>query len=383
MPAAAAHAFYADLSTVQTEMRSSVTEGYSKKKDAHWQCWFDFCVSQGLDPFLRGSTDPVPYLQVFGARYHDGRASPSRKRSRAHTVSDAIRSVGQKITRLGAPDPRLNRFGSLDYRLSSQFRAYRNQDTPPSRVKPVPITLVIHALNFAYNQQPTPERQAVANMICIAFYFCLRPGEYTGTTSDDQAFSLNDVTFFIGPRRLNTELASDAEILAATSIHLTFTTQKNGIKGDVIAHSRSGDPLCCPVTAVIRQFLLHRLHTQHHDGTLKLASYYNSNNVNVRVTASMITSTMRWHAAILQPTTGISPRSLSARSLRAGGAMALLQGKCDSNVIKLLARWHSDAMMRYLHQQSIPLFDRLAALMFNNGAYSFLPEDTVPSTPPA
>ena len=217
-------------------------------------------------------------------------------------------------------------------------------------------------------------------MMCLAFYFCLRPGEYTGTTSDDQAFALDDVAFYIGSRRLINASASSAEISAATSLQLTFTTQKNGTKGDIIAHSRSGDPLCCPVTSAARQ-LLHLRDNGTYDGSLKLVSYRKSSGRIVRITASMVTATMRWHAAVLQPTTGISPRTLSARSLRAGGAMALLQGRCDSNVIKLLARWHSDAMMRYLHQQSIPLFSRLAALMFNNGSYSFLPDDTVPATP--
>ncbi|VEU43031.1 unnamed protein product, partial [Pseudo-nitzschia multistriata] len=380
MPVTEAAVFESDLSTIQKEMRSSVTEGYAKKKDAHWACWVDFCVSQGLDPLLTLSNDPVPYLQVFGARYQDGRISPSKKRARARTVSDALRSVGQKITRMGALDPRLNRFGNLDYRFAAQLRAYRNRESPLSRVKPIPITVIIHTLNFAYRQRPTAERKAVANMMCIAFFFCLRLGEYTGTTSDDQAFTLQDLAFFIGARRLHSATASDAEISAATSIQLTFTTQKNGVKGDVIAHSRSGDPLCCPVTASIRQFLLHRNASNHgYDGRLPLASYYNQHHTNVRVTAAMVTTTMRWHAAILQHATGICPKSLSARSLRAGGAMALLQGCCDSNVIKLLARWHSDAMMRYLHQQSVPLFRSLTKLMFNNGAYSFLPDESVPS----
>ena len=95
----------------------------------------------------------------------------------------------------------------------------------------------------------------------------------------------------------------------------------------------------------------------------------------------MVTATMRCHATILRPKTGIDPLALNARSLRAGGAMALLQGKCDPITIKLLARWHSDAMMRYLHQQSGPLMQNLASLMFNGGQYSFLPEEWVPSTP--
>ena len=59
--------------------------------------------------------------------------------------------------------------------------------------------------------------------------------------------------------------------------------------------------------------------------------------------------------------------------------MALLQGGCDPNVIKLLARWKSDTMMRYLHQQSLPVFQNLAAKMYNNGTYTFLPDEWVPA----
>ena len=85
------------------------------------------------------------------------------------------------------------------------------------------------------------------------------------------------------------------------------------------------------------------------------------------------------HAGKLQPVTEINPKELSARSLRAGGAMALLTGGVDHDVIKLLGCWKSDTMMDYLHQQSLPVFRRLASLMFNNGRHSFLPEETVPS----
>lgn len=249
-------------------------------------------------------------------------------------------------------------------------------------MKPAPLQLVTHALNFAYNQRPTAERQAVANMICLAFFFCLRPGEYTGTTTDDQAFALDDVAFFLGDRRLSNRNSSDAEINAATAVHLIFTTQKNGDKGEEIAHARSNDPLCCPVTSAVRQFLLHRTEFRRrnvpYDGTVKLATYYNANHVRVPVKANQITRALRWHAGVLQHVTGVAPSSISARSLRAGGAMALLVGGCDTNVIKLLARWHSDAMMRYLHQQALPVFKKLAVSMFNHGAYTFLPDDWVP-----
>lgn len=220
-------------------------------------------------------------------------------------------------------------------------------------------------------------------MICIAFFFCLRPGEYTGTTTDDQAFALDDISFFLGDRKLNNSSSTDHEISAATAVKYLFTTQKNGDKGVVIAHARSGDDVCCPVISTIQIFLTHRREFRRqnspYNGKLKLASYYNSKMKNVPVKAKQVTDTLRCHAATLHPVTGIDPKEVSARSLRAGGAMALLAGQCDSSIIKLLARWHSDAMMDYLHQQSLPIFKRLATTMFNHGNYSFLPDEWVPS----
>lgn len=143
--------------------------------------------------------------------------------------------------------------------------------------------------------------------------------------------------------------------------------------------------MCCPVTSIARQLLVHRRHRRHrnlpYDGTIKLASYYNSRGVKVPVKPSQVTNTLRHHAGVLRSVTGINPDDISARSLRAGGAMALLSGGCDSNIIKLLARWHSDAMMRYLHQQSLPIFKKLAVTMINNGTYSFLADEWVPAAP--
>ena len=58
--------------------------------------------------------------------------------------------------------------------------------------------------------------------------------------------------------------------------------------------------------------------------------------------------------------------------------MALLCGDIDFDIIKMLGRWHSDSMIRYLHVQAQPIVQRLAAKMFNNGEYSFLPDAAVP-----
>jgi hypothetical protein len=58
--------------------------------------------------------------------------------------------------------------------------------------------------------------------------------------------------------------------------------------------------------------------------------------------------------------------------------MALLHSKVDLSNIRMMGRWHSDAMMRYLHIHAQPILGNYAARMFHEGTYSFLPDETVP-----
>ena len=74
----------------------------------------------------------------------------------------------------------------------------------------------------------------------------------------------------------------------------------------------------------------------------------------------MITHTVRVHVAALESITEIASKNLFAHSLQAGGAMAVLQGGCDPSVTR---------------------FQNLAAKMFNNGKYTFPPDEWFPAAP--
>jgi hypothetical protein len=58
--------------------------------------------------------------------------------------------------------------------------------------------------------------------------------------------------------------------------------------------------------------------------------------------------------------------------------MALLHDKVYLSNIRMMGRWHSDAMMHYLYVHAQPILGKYAARIFNEGAYSFLPDETVP-----
>jgi hypothetical protein len=74
---------------------------------------------------------------------------------------------------------------------------------------------------------------------------------------------------------------------------------------------------------------------------------------------------------------GIKPAEIDARSLRAGGARALLCANVDPHSIQLLGRWKSDTMIRYLHVSATPHVRQFARQMFSSGQSSFNPGSTI------
>ena len=46
------------------------------------------------------------------------------------------------------------------------------------------------------------------------------------------------------------------------------------------------------------------------------------------------------------PQVGFTPEDVSAQSMQAGGAMALLMARVDTDTIRLVGRWRSDVMLR-------------------------------------
>ena len=366
-PRSAADSFRRDLDISQQTVRKGVVWGTQESADRHWELWTNFCEELGLDPLLR-VPDPVPFLQVFATRYRRRPGKYPGECVRSGTVSNAIRSVGQTMASMGAKDARKDSTGAIDFRLSRMFKAYTREDPLPHRVKPIPVGIIKYIANHSRAQ--SCKAQAISDMIIVAFFFLLRPGEYTGTTNDDTPFRFLDVQLKIGVRHLDLLNTNPAELWAATSVALTFTTQKNGVRGEVICHGRSGHDVLCPVRSMIRRIL----HLRHHTANMQtiIATYFH-NGRHYSVKSADITTTLRQATAACGAELGFLPSDVSARSLRAGGAMALFCSNVDGNTIQLIGRWKSDAMLRYLHVQAQPVMQGFASMMLHGGEYAIHP----------
>ena len=90
----------------------------------------------GLNSLLEGVQDKIPIIQVFLHRVRHGHLSASGNKIKSRSAEDYVRSVAQTYLALGAPDPRLNHDGNIDFRLRRMLNAYKKADPPPDRVKP-------------------------------------------------------------------------------------------------------------------------------------------------------------------------------------------------------------------------------------------------------
>ena len=328
----------------------------------------------GLRPHALGAGDPVPLLQLFAQRYRSGALSPSGLAVRSRTVEDAQRSVGQTYAALGAPDPRLNSFGQLDFRLTALLAAWKRRDDPPTRVKPLPLDVIATVAHLAA-AAGTPFDLAVADCLVVGFYFLLRPGEYTGTPrSHDDLFRIQDVQCWIGDRRIDPLLGTADELHAVTFVSLTFTSQKNGVRGETIGHARSGHPFLCPVARLVSRLLALRVQGGLPSTPLNAvgAGPPTQPPVFVYVTPPVLTTRIRI-AVALHPELGRNTADYLARSTRAGGAMAMLCAGIDGDRIRHIGRWRSDEMYRYLHVQAQPVMNGIAAAMLRGGHFQFTP----------
>jgi hypothetical protein len=369
------HRFRGDFSTAQQTVLQGISPGRASSTVTAWDKWIEFTSDLGVDPFLQAFPDKIPFLQVFAQRVHSGELAASGNPIRARSVEDYIRMVGQTFLHVGSDDPRLNSAHLIDFRLQRTIAAWKKSDPPPKRVKPVPIQVIRRIASTSYSTVSSPLCKAIADMIILAFFFLLRPGEYTDNNGDTNKhpFLLEDIQLFIGDTRLNLLTDSDARLKQARFASLTFTGQKNGVRGEVIGLACSGDPVLCPVQAVIRRVLY--LCQNGALPTTPLAHVYNSTDL---VTAAAITICIRNAVTELGPTLGFLSHEVSARCLRAAGATALLLAQVDTDIIRLIGRWKSDEMLRYLHVQAYPLMRNYSQQMLSAGTYTLIPNHLVP-----
>jgi hypothetical protein len=333
LPALVRDVLLRDASLVDAAMRAGLSHGRHTSAATYWDIFVAFRQQFGLAPYFRQAEDPVPWLQIFAQRVRDGRLAPRGRSVRSSTVADALLFVAQAHTMLGKADPRLlSQGGVMDPRLTRQLRGYAKKDPPPTRVKPIPLPILRLAQTLAMVDN-TEESLAASDMMWLGFFFLFRPGEYTMPAEDSLPFHIDDVRLWAQQVPIDPRTATDAELAGADFVALVFTTQKNCVTGEMIGHGPSSDPVICPIRAVVCRILY--LRSVDAPGDTFLCA--NRDHGRLCLLKSLtITRLLRRATVQLGPQHGFTSTDISAKSLRASGAMALLNERVDASMIKLI-----------------------------------------------
>ena len=132
--------------------------------------------------------------------------------------------------------------GKLDFRLGRQLASYQKEDSPSTRVRPLPVR-VIQALDTSA-QGTTSRNITISDLTWVAFFLLLRTGKYCkgGTNTAQHPFSLKDILFFIGQHPYNATTASNSVLSQSNFVDLLLITHKNGVKGESIGHGHTCHP---------------------------------------------------------------------------------------------------------------------------------------------
>ena len=134
----------------------------------------------------------------------------------------------------------------------------------------------------------------------------------------------------------------------------------------------------CPGKALLRIALRHVRHspTAYGDREKPICQHFNPAPPWRHwhgIKPSHATTVLRAAASLVEHVTNVPAKLFTVRSLRPGGATALLCAGVDSDTIKLLGRWKSDAMFHYLRVQADAQDKHYPQLMLDNGSFTFSP----------
>jgi hypothetical protein len=337
-----------DLDAAWNAIASATVDGRLQAKN--WDHWLEYCSDDWRDPYLQDSSVTIQQHLLIGFAARNRRGYYGRGlQVGAQTLETALRHVAQTIVLARYFDPGRS-YGSsdLDLPFSRLLKSYKAADPALKPQLALPVRAITCVVDF-YRAKHTKVATAIADLLTIAFFFLLRPGEYAMNSSHSKTrtvqFRRQDVRFFSNGNVLP-HSATLAELQKADGVRLYLDNQKNGQRGSTMFHSALDQPFC-PVKALARR--THYLYSIAPEDASLPISYVRTMH---HITTADITLAVR-ESVVLSGllNSGYSPSRVSPHSLHASGAMALRLNKAGEDLIKKLGRWSSSTWLTYIHGQ--------------------------------
>ena len=356
-------------------MADGVTAQNTQDRKKYWRHWTEYCRQVKIDPMLRSTNDRFSLLAVtsFAARVRTGYYG-NGSIVKVQTVTKALGAISKTIELAGGTSPIYVEHGVYTTPIQRMVEGFRRQDPPAVAQLAVPVE-VAHTAVTAGMKSSNAKEQAIGDLVCIAFYYLLRVGEYTKprmvTRNGKKVRATRTVQFSAGNigfwDKDNNAILHDApleKLLQAHSATLKITNQKNGKMGQTVHHFCTGKDTS-PVKALARR--LHHIYKNGGNSDTLLCDYWDENEDDfISITSTDIRTVVRSTVAFLKlDTKGIDPALVGTHSLRSGGAMALKLHGCDDTTIMKYGRWSSLTFTMYIHTQIAHIAKDVALAMSN------------------
>ena len=339
-----------------------------------WRQWSAFATSIGQHPYLLKYQGPAHHLErvhvflAFAAALRAGNFNNKQPAS-AETITRTLRYCGQVLANRGFEDPRRPIQGqhNLDPAITKYIQTCHDKDPAPVRQQALPAS-AISALHRAYSTSSDPSQKICSALISTAFFFLLRVGEYTASTTQSQRtvpLRAQDIKRWNGTTRIDIS-NPHSTLQAATAVTICLENQKNGQKGDTLHHFKAYNTSICPVAAMITLLQPIRFAPP----STPIGTYTNAQGRKTRITANQIRAAVK-HAATLSnlEAHGYDLARIGTHSLRAGGAVALKLAGYDEITIRKLGRWSSQTFLIYIRNQIAQLNAGTATAMASQLTY--------------
>jgi hypothetical protein len=241
--------------------------------------------------------------------------------------------------------------------LKGVIDCYKAQDPAASPQLAVPVTIteaiLEHDRHLSLTGRRSSKRQAIADLINIAFYFLLRVGEYTHHSIKGRKtvpFRVQDITFRDAHGNLIPNTAALPDLLMATEATMRIPNQKNGVKGQCIHNECTGTP-SSPIKSLARR--VHHILSHGAPPSTHIYHYKESSHRHWKyIDARQINSTLKEAANVIGLyKLGYTRDDISSHSLHAGGAMAMYLNGVPTTTIQKQGRWKSNTFLMYIHEQ--------------------------------
>jgi hypothetical protein len=254
---------------------------------------------------------------------------PGQPPIKSRSIAGILHGVHHFFAARGLPFP----IGHSQVRMLLQGLHRLDQ---PERRK-LAVSLEMLRVVFSRLNMSTSPDQALWGVLCLAFFFLLRKSEIVADGHRFKWFAQRSSDIII--RDSSGRPTTSATAACSVSIRLQGSKTNQNEPPIVRRLTRSTDPYDCPVLGAV---CLLRAH-----GGLASdlpAATFQDQSVRVAAVNNVrLVQVLRDAARQL----GLDPESVSAHSLRSGGATHMHRAGIDSTTIQLHGGWASDAFKRY------------------------------------